>query len=82
MSTQLTLYSREGCHLCDDMLGVLAAFRGPMNFDVSIIDIDRDSALVEKYNALVPVLMLDGEEVCHHFFDKQALEEALARTAG
>lgn len=78
MTPRLTVYSREGCHLCEDMLAVLAVFREPMGFDVSVVDIDRDPALVEKYNALVPVLALGEREICHHFFDKLALEQALA----
>jgi len=78
MKPLLTVYSREACHLCDDMLQVLAVFREPLGFDVSIIDIDRDPALAEKYHAQVPVLCLGEREICHHFLDKQALEQALA----
>jgi len=42
------------------------------------IDIDRDLALIEKYDSRVPVLCSGDEEICHYFFDETALVAALA----
>ena len=42
------------------------------------VDIDRDPQLVRRYDALVPVLCYNDEEICHFFFDEPALLAALA----
>ena len=67
-----TLYSRSYCHLCDDMLQALLALQGPdERFDVSVVDVDADPALVQRFDELVPVLFGDpGQtELCHYFLD-------------
>lgn len=70
-----TLYSRSYCHLCEDMLHALLALQGPgERFDVAIIDVDADPALVARFDELVPVLYGDpaGAELCHYFLDPAA----------
>ena len=42
------------------------------------IDIDRDPALIARYDARVPVLCAGDSEICHFFFDESALLAALA----
>lgn len=76
--TQLTLYSRYACHLCEDMLLSLQGYAAELNFSVNVIDIDDTPALRQVYNEAVPVLLCHGREVCRHFLDLQALREALA----
>jgi len=76
---RLTLYSRVYCHLCDDMLAALEALRGEYSFDIDIFDVDADSELELKYNERVPVLVADGKELCHYFFDEPKVREYLAR---
>lgn len=77
-SKQLILYSRSYCHLCDDMLAALEGLRGECDFDVTVIDVDADPLLEEKYNELVPVLVTgDGVEICHYFLDVAKLRESM-----
>ena len=73
----LTLYSRLGCHLCEDMLETLESFRDDMNFSLEVLDIDRDPVLFERFNTLVPVLMCGDLEICHYYLDKVALSRVL-----
>ena len=71
-----TLYSRSYCHLCEDMLVALQALAGPgRQFEVEVIDVDADEALVERFDELVPVLFgrLDEPELCHYFLDEAAV---------
>ncbi len=77
-SVVLTLYTRHNCSLCEDMLYTLNDFSDELNFTVSSIDIDLDPATREQFNDLVPVLKLGDEEICHHFFDREALLQTLA----
>ncbi|MDH3379798.1 MAG: glutaredoxin family protein, partial [Gammaproteobacteria bacterium] len=78
MSKQLTVYVREDCHLCADMIDTLAEFQQSLNFTFVVRDIDCDPRLRAKYHALVPVLTLDDEEICHYFLDAVALRNALS----
>ena len=55
---QVVLYSRKGCHLCDDAAALLA--RNGLVFEV--VDIDADRALRDRYNECVPVVVIDGKE--------------------
>jgi len=41
------------------------------------IDVDRDIDLIRRYDVLVPVLCVGEQEICHHFFDEEALLAAL-----
>ena len=77
----LTLYYREGCHLCDDMRKELIFYIEQHQISYTEIDIDRDSQLIEKYNTKVPVLCLNGEEVCHYFFDQAMLQKMLSKSS-
>jgi len=62
---KLTLLSRSYCSLCQKMLDALQPWREAHGFDIEVVDVDADEALVARYNELVPVL-LDGDvEICH-----------------
>lgn len=80
-----TLYSRSYCHLCEDMLQALLDLQQPgERFDVQVVDVDADPALVARFDELVPVLYGDpeGAELCHYFLDPAAARGwADARTA-
>ena len=70
-----TLYSRSYCHLCEDMLQALLALQQPgERFEVAVLDVDADPALVARFDELVPVLFGDprGAELCHYFLDPAA----------
>ena len=66
---RLTLYSRNNCHLCDEMLAGLATLRGEFGFAVDVVDVDGDAALKRRFGALVPVLMHAATELCHYHLD-------------
>ena len=83
--SRFTLYSRSYCHLCEDMLVALQALAGPgRQFEVEVIDVDADEALVERFDELVPVLYgrLDEPELCHYFLDEAAVRRYLERESG
>lgn len=71
------MYSRAGCHLCEDMIGLLGEFQADHDYELDIVDIDDDPVLKERFNVLVPALYLGDQEVCHHFLDMQALVQAM-----
>lgn len=73
----LTLYYREGCHLCEDMEEQLYELLDANSFSLKKVDIDSCEALRVAYNVRVPVLFCGQNEICEHFLDLQALQNAL-----
>jgi glutaredoxin len=52
----VVLYTRRGCHLCDEALQTLARF----GLAPTCIDIDGNSTLREKFDSCVPVVAING----------------------
>ena len=80
----LTLYSRPGCHLCDEMKAVIArvrtATRAP--FTLEEIDISTDAALEAQYGTEIPVLLVDGKKVAKYRIADAELERLLRGRIG
>lgn len=74
---QLTLYYREGCHLCETMLQALRGLQSDLAFELALVDIDRETALRQRYDEWVPVLCHGELEICHYHLDAEALNTAL-----
>lgn len=55
---RVVLYTRRGCHLCDDAHELLKQH----GLAPQLVDIDADPALAERYNECVPVVEIDGRE--------------------
>ena len=75
MSVQLTIYIREGCHLCDDMEQALREYESDFDIETRRVPIDNNAELEQAYGTRVPVLVCGNEEICHYFLDIQALKQ-------
>ena len=75
----VTLYTRPGCHLCDDARAQLEAIRQRAPFALEEINIEEDDALHRAYLERIPVVHLDGEHLFDHFVDESALTARLHR---
>jgi hypothetical protein len=72
----ITVYTRAGCHLCDDAIAVVqqvAAGRA----HVELVDIDADPQLVARDTVRVPVVAVDGREIADYQIDWDQLQSAL-----
>ena len=63
---QVEIYSRRGCHLCNDALATLEKLQNELSFEIVEIFIDGDADLEYKYGEQVPVIHIDN--VPHDFF--------------
>jgi glutaredoxin len=70
----LVLYSRPGCHLCEDARAVLARIGHPFEE----LDIEADDALLRRYLERIPVVVLDGAELYDYVVDELDLRARLA----
>lgn len=75
---KLTLVSRTYCHLCHDMEVALAPLALEFGAEVEVVDVDADPALEALYDELVPVLLHQGQELCHYFLDVAKVRDYLS----
>jgi glutaredoxin len=77
MTARVTLYSRPGCHLCDDARAVIAAVCGELGEEFVEISIDGDPELQRRFGEEIPVTLVDGKQ--HDFWrvDPVRLRRAL-----
>jgi glutaredoxin len=74
----VVLYSRPGCHLCDDAREILLAERARTPFDLEEVDVETDDALELEYGIRIPVVTIDGEEAFEISVDPAALARLLS----
>lgn len=81
MTAQVTLYTRQGCCLCDQAKEQLARARRRAPFDLQEIDIDADPSLRRLYNDEVPVIAINGKKAFKYRLDEREFLKVLrART--
>jgi glutaredoxin len=74
----LTIYSKPGCHLCDDMKTLVqGVVQGRQGVSIQEVDISSDSALLERYELEVPVLLIDGKKAARFRITEQELTRRL-----
>ena len=74
----LTIYSRPGCHLCEEMKAIVHRVAGThANVSVDEIDISADAQLEALYGLEIPVLLLDGRKVAKYRITEETLTRAL-----
>jgi glutaredoxin len=73
----VTLYTRPGCHLCDDARAALRQLRAQHEFEIDEVNIETDDALHAAYLERIPVICLDGEHVSDYFLDEPTLTARL-----
>ena len=78
---RLTIYSKPGCHLCDEMKStvrrVLSTCTAEPTISVEEIDISADPALVDRYGLEIPVLLIDGKKAVKYRVSEEELRRML-----
>ena len=60
------VYSRPGCHLCDDAKDAILGSSVSDHFTFEEVNIESDSELLRKYKYDIPVVTVDGVEAFRH----------------
>ena len=58
---RVVMYTRAGCHLCDDAWALLEAVRRRYGFALVKTDVDGDPELAARYGLEVPVVEVNGK---------------------
>jgi hypothetical protein len=77
----VTLYSRPGCHLCEDLKGMLAALADDFAFTLVERNIEDDEADLARFRYLIPVLDIKNGPLLYPPHDWDTLHQALRAAA-
>jgi glutaredoxin len=78
MRAAFVLYTRPGCHLCEEALeGLVALHREGYRFDLHEVDIESDESLLRRMLERIPVLELNGEVVSELTLDQASIRARL-----
>jgi glutaredoxin len=75
--TLLTVYSAPDCHLCEDAMVALRRLQAELSFTLQERDITTDDALHRAYFERIPVVAVDGEELCEYFVEEAVVRKRL-----
>jgi hypothetical protein len=76
--TVVTVYSRPGCHLCEEAIEEIVAIHGEgREFELREIDIESDDLLLRRMLERIPVVEVEGEVVSELRLDSDALRARL-----
>jgi len=73
----VTVYSADGCSLCERALEVVRRAQAELGFELEVIGIDGAPGLEARYRELLPVVEIDGERAFTYFVDADALRARL-----
>jgi glutaredoxin len=80
---RLTIYSKPGCHLCDEMKALVrGAIANESGISLDEIDISTDRELLERFGLEIPVLMIDGRKVAKYRVTQEELTRMIERRRG
>jgi glutaredoxin len=81
---RLTIYSRPGCHLCDEMKAVVARVgrRSALPIAIEEVDISTDTDLETRYGVEIPVLLVDGKKAAKYRISEPELTRLLSARHG
>jgi glutaredoxin len=74
---KLTLYTRQGCHLCEDAKAALLELKNEWDFSFEEVDIESSDELTEQYGLMIPVVHMDGEMVAYGIVNQFDIKERL-----
>ena len=77
---QVTLYTKPGCHLCDELKADLLALQTEMNFVVVERNIEEDRQDFARFRYLIPVVDIEGGPVLYPPHTQHSVRQALEST--
>lgn len=66
---EVTLYTRKGCHLCEEAKAAIAPLLREFGASIREVDIDGDAVLKERYGWDIPVIFIGAHKAAKHRVD-------------
>ena len=78
-SVDVEIYSRPGCHLCDEAKEVIERVRRRLAFGIRVVDIETDPELEKRYSEQIPVVLVNGVLAFKYRVDEAEFEKKVKR---
>ena len=75
---EVTLYTRPGCHLCEEAKAALAPLLREFHATLREINVDDEPELQERYGSDVPVIYLGNRKAAKHRVDVKQFRRQMA----
>ena len=75
----VTVYSRPGCHLCEEAKAAISSAGCSGEFTLEEINIDDDPVLLDRYQYDIPIVLINGVKVFKHRVDPADFKRKLHR---
>ena len=79
---QVIIYSRPGCHLCDEAKQAVEAAQCAEEYTLDEINIESDPALLKRYQFEIPVITINGIEAFRYRLTSEAFRKKLHSRSG
>ena len=79
MKAKVVLYSKPGCHLCEEAKAAMSAANCEGEYTLNEINIETDPELMRKYKSDIPVITIDGIEAFRHGLTSEAFRQRLRK---
>jgi len=76
---QIDIYSRPGCHLCDEAKAVIERVQRRIAFAIRIINVESDPELEKQYGASIPVVLINGNKAFKYRVDEVEFEKRVKK---
>ena len=77
---RVVIYSRPGCHLCEEAKKVIEASGYREEYTLEEINIESDAELLRRYRYDIPVITINGEEAFRHRLTADGFRQRLEET--
>ena len=61
MTARVQVYTKPGCHLCEDACAAVARITSDLGVGWDDVDVSSDEALMQQWGEYIPVILVDGE---------------------
>lgn len=78
---KLTMYTKQQCQLCDELVQELSPFMNRLQFEKVDITKPENREYFKRYRYDIPVLHINGEFLCMHRLDAKLLDSKLNELA-
>ena len=68
---EVVLYTRRGCHLCEEARQEIERLKSAAEFRLVTLDIDSDPELQARFNDQVPVVFINGRKAFKYRVDRR-----------
>ena len=74
---EVVVYSKPDCHLCGEAMVTLRRLQHELGFALRELDITAQEALHRAYFERIPVIVVNGQELCEYLVDEALVRERL-----